>query len=218
MHGGEHEFSDKASLSAFDAPHGTQMKAYVASLLVRLGARIGSSNARHGWRTWSGIERAAGFEGIVRVLEDSHGEGAVRLLRAGNARIGENVRVLRGLTIHNGEGDFANLTVGNRCHLGRQLFLDLAMPIALGDRVTVSMRVTILTHMDVGDSASQGGAAAQRRAGVTLEDDVYVGAGALILPGVIIGRCAIIGAGAVVTRSVQPGSIVAGVPARPIRG
>jgi acetyltransferase-like isoleucine patch superfamily enzyme len=52
---------------------------------------------------------------------------------------------------------------------------------------------------------------------VVLEDDVWIGAGAVILPGVTIGQGAIVGAGAVVTRSVAPFTIVAGVPAREIR-
>lgn len=52
---------------------------------------------------------------------------------------------------------------------------------------------------------------------VTIEDDVWVGAGAIILMGVTIGLGAIIGAGAVVTHDVAPYSVVAGVPARVIR-
>ncbi len=52
---------------------------------------------------------------------------------------------------------------------------------------------------------------------VVIEDDVWIGAGAIILKGVTVGRGAIVAAGAVVTRSIEPYSIVAGVPARPIR-
>lgn len=50
-----------------------------------------------------------------------------------------------------------------------------------------------------------------------IEDDVFIGAGARILGDVTIGRGAVIGANAVVLKSVPPGAIVAGVPARIIR-
>jgi acetyltransferase-like isoleucine patch superfamily enzyme len=45
----------------------------------------------------------------------------------------------------------------------------------------------------------------------------YLGAGAMILPGVTVGEKAVVGAGAVVTRDVPPGVLVAGVPARVVR-
>jgi maltose O-acetyltransferase len=51
---------------------------------------------------------------------------------------------------------------------------------------------------------------------IVVEDDVWIGAGAIIFPGVRVGRRAIIGAGAVVRQDVAAGSIVAGVPARVI--
>jgi acetyltransferase-like isoleucine patch superfamily enzyme len=53
--------------------------------------------------------------------------------------------------------------------------------------------------------------------GVTIEDDVWIGTRAIILHGVTVGRGAVVAAGAVVTRSVPPYAVVAGVPARLIR-
>ena len=52
--------------------------------------------------------------------------------------------------------------------------------------------------------------------GITIGDDVWVGAGVTILDGCTIGRGCIIGAGAVVTKSIEPYAIVAGVPAKKI--
>ncbi|QXP84023.1 DapH/DapD/GlmU-related protein [Methylococcus sp. Mc7] len=52
---------------------------------------------------------------------------------------------------------------------------------------------------------------------VIIEDNVWIGAGACVLPGVRIGTGSVIGAGSVVTRDVPAGTIVVGVPARAIR-
>jgi maltose O-acetyltransferase len=64
---------------------------------------------------------------------------------------------------------------------------------------------------------------ARRRAGiekalpVTIGRDVWVGSGAILLPGITVGDGAIVAAGAVVSRDVPPGATVAGVPARPVK-
>jgi maltose O-acetyltransferase len=52
---------------------------------------------------------------------------------------------------------------------------------------------------------------------IMIEDNVWIGGGAILLPGVRIGRNAVVGAGAVVSRSVPANTVVAGNPARVIR-
>jgi len=54
----------------------------------------------------------------------------------------------------------------------------------------------------------------ERRRGIVVEDDVWIGSGVIILDGVVIGEGSVIGAGSVVTRSVPRGSVAYGVPAR----
>jgi len=88
--------------------------------------------------------------------------------------------------------------------------------IEVGDRVLLGANV-VITDTDfhpldpaVRRATPQAGA----HAPVVIEDDVFVGTQALILKGVHIGRGAVVGAGAVVTRAVPPGAVVAGNPAR----
>jgi maltose O-acetyltransferase len=52
---------------------------------------------------------------------------------------------------------------------------------------------------------------------ITVEDGVWIGGGAIILPGVTIGHYAVVGAGAVVTKNVQPYAVVGGNPAKFIK-
>lgn len=57
----------------------------------------------------------------------------------------------------------------------------------------------------------------EQRIGITLGDDVWIGANSVILPGVTIGRGAVIGAGAVVTKDIPEYAIAVGNPARVIK-
>jgi galactoside O-acetyltransferase len=52
---------------------------------------------------------------------------------------------------------------------------------------------------------------------IVIGDDVWIGMGAIILPGVTVGKGAIVAAGAVVTADVAPGQVVGGVPARLVK-
>jgi acetyltransferase-like isoleucine patch superfamily enzyme len=158
-----------------------------------------------------------GFEqGVIAQLRLQHPRNLERVLRRFGATIGPGVRLYAPMHLHNAARSFRNLSVGERCHLGRDFFLDLADSVHIGDRVTLSMRVTILTHLDVGDSSWAERGYPPSKAPVVIEDDVYIGAGATILPGVRIGRGALVGAAALVRRDVPAGARVAGVPARSI--
>ena len=90
--------------------------------------------------------------------------------------------------------------------------------IEIGDHVTVSSNVTFITH----DGATwvfrhlptyRG---LQRFGRIVIGDNCFIGANAVIMPGVSVGTNSVVGAGAVVTRSVLANSVVAGVPARRI--
>jgi serine O-acetyltransferase len=86
--------------------------------------------------------------------------------------------------------------------------------IILSPHVRIGNNVKIMQFVTVGINEH----AATQKKEIIIEDDVYIGAGAKIIGSQIrIGQGTVIGAGAVVVRSVAPGTVVAGVPARPIR-
>lgn len=136
------------------------------------------------------------------------------------ASIGENPDMQTPITFHNVCTDpsrhYANLKIGSDCYSGKEVFLDLADTILIEDQVTFSMRVTILTHTHAGKSPLTSTYLPPSHAPVTLRRGCYIGAGAIILPGVEIGEAAIVGAGAVVTHNVPAATAVVGVPARVI--
>ena len=128
-------------------------------------------------------------------------------------RLGELSTIEDFCTINNGVGD---VSVGDHTRIG--IGSVVIGPVSIGANVLVAQHVVFsgLNHnySDVNQPiASQGVRAAEVRVG----DNVWIGAKAVILPGVIIGTHCVIGAGAIVTRSVPDYSVVAGNPARIIR-
>jgi len=102
--------------------------------------------------------------------------------------------------------------IANNTIINRDVLLDGRMGLFIGANVSISEGAAIFTLEHDPNSPDF----ANRGAAVHIEDFVFVGARAIILPGVTVGRGAIVAAGAVVTRDVAPFTIVGGAPARPI--
>lgn len=108
-----------------------------------------------------------------------------------------------------GQGSFV---MGNNSVVNQKCRLDTRGAIFIGNNVSISAEVCILTaDHDLHSSTFEG-----RTKPVSISDFAFVGTRALILPGISIGKGAAIGAGAVVTRDVPECTIVAGCPARQI--
>jgi acetyltransferase-like isoleucine patch superfamily enzyme len=101
------------------------------------------------------------------------------------------------------------LQVGAQSFLGR-VYIALHDKVQIGERVCINDGVCLLTAShDVMDPAWS-----HTKAAIVISDYVWIGTNAMILPGVHLGRGAVVGAGAVVTKSVPAGGIVVGNPAK----
>jgi maltose O-acetyltransferase len=103
-------------------------------------------------------------------------------------------------------------SIGTRTRINRDCCLDVRGPLSIGHDVSVSPEVMILTGQHRHDRADF----AFETRPVVIDDYVWIGSRALILPGATIGRGAVVAAGAVVSGRVPPMTVVGGVPARPI--
>ena len=115
--------------------------------------------------------------------------------------------------INNAVGD---VIIGDHTRIG--LHNTIIGPVEIGNNVNLAQGITVtaLNHnfSDTNKRIDEQGVSTNP---VTIEDDVWVGANAVILPGVTIGEHCVIAAGAVVTKDVPPHSLVAGVPAKVIK-
>ena len=115
--------------------------------------------------------------------------------------------------INNAVGD---VMIGDHTRIG--LHNTIIGPVEIGNHVNLAQGITVtaLNHnfSDTSKRIDEQGVSTNP---VTIADDVWVGANAVILPGVTIGEHCVIAAGAVVTKDVPPHSLVAGVPAKVIK-
>lgn len=116
-------------------------------------------------------------------------------------------RVLTGIEIHPG------------AKIGKNFFIDHGMGVVIGETSQIGNSVTLYHGVTLGgvspseDSDSQ----RQQKRHPTLEDDVIVGSGAQVLGPVTVGKCARIGANAVVTKDVPAHTTMVGIPAKQVR-
>lgn len=173
------------------------------------------------------------FGGRLAVVRDRI---RAQLLRWRGARIGMRTRVASGGVVHRPWC----LTMGERCQLehnvfikaaadsarielGREVFVgfnsefDISQILRIGDSVLIAPGCFITDHNHRHSASISIASQGCESQPVLIEDDVWLGTRVVVLPGVTIGRGAIVAAGAVVTQDVVPMSVVAGVPARVVR-
>lgn len=171
------------------------------------------------------------FRRVIRIkkmhfrMHHQHGLSvgrSVEIRSPQNLVLGNNVSLDSNALLHCGGFEWCNykgkIQLGDNVYIGPNSVLFGAGDIVIGNNVLISPCVVITSHqhtfqekgIPVRDQPTEFNA-------VTIEDDVWVGSNAVILPGVTIGKGAIIGAGAVVTQDIPQFSMAVGVPARVVK-
>lgn len=138
---------------------------------------------------------------LLRWLGSHHPDNRTRKLffRLTGVHIGKGTNITPGLVINDGYSGLCRI----------------------GDRVSIATNVTLVADSNPNNSRLVEHPYVKQHllktAPVIIEDDVWLGTNAIVLPGVRIGRASIVAAGAVVVRDVPAHTIVAGVPARVVR-
>ncbi len=142
-------------------------------------------------------------------------EARARLFSLAGFRIGEGTRLQAPPRLNGAGSLFSNLVIGKNCNIDAECVFDLSERITIGDRVTISPGVMILTsthELDIKEHR----AGPLQLAPVSIGDGVLLGARSIVLPGVSIGEGAVVNPGAVVNKDVAPQTRVGGTPAVPI--
>jgi acetyltransferase-like isoleucine patch superfamily enzyme len=136
-------------------------------------------------------------------------------------RIGKNSLVMHGSVLHvyNFRGiPHSGIWIGDNSLIGELNVIRGQGGVRIGNRVYTSPMVQLVAVNHVFDDPTrpfvEQGITAQ---GITIEDDVWIGSGAIVTDGVTIGRASVVAAGSVVTCDVAPHVVVAGAPARIIK-
>lgn len=124
---------------------------------------------------------------------------------------GKQVRFFKGVIIQSPE----NVSVDDNSRIGDYVHM------WGGGGITIGKNVLIATHSVITSQAHDINASlyidSQVMKPVNIEDNVWIGASAVVLPGVTVGKNSIIGAGAIVTKNILPNSIAQGVPAKVVK-
>ena len=171
--------------------------------------------------------RLAGHRRLVDRLQRQH-EGLrlglwVEIRSPAHLRVGKRVMIDNGALLHCGGMEWSQgrggISIGDGTYIGPKTVLFGAGGIEIGSHVLISPGVLITSHQhrfvpENGPMYSQ----PVEFGTVVIEDNVWIGGNATILPGVRIGSGSVVGAGAVVAKDVPSRTLALGVPARVVRG
>lgn len=134
---------------------------------------------------------------------------------SGGVRIGKNCYIARGCEISPASG---NIIIGDETTINPHCFVYGIANISIGKQVRIGAHCVIVAvnhnYEDLSKPICKQGVSGK---GITIEQDVWIGAAAAILDGVVVKKGNVIGAGSVVTKTTEENGVYIGVPARRIK-
>ncbi len=107
-----------------------------------------------------------------------------------------------------------NISIGNNCYINHRVTILDSYKVKIGNNVFIAPGVVISAVTHPLEAEKRRELIIEQ---ITIEDDVWIGANAVILPGVTLGKGCVVGANAVVKKDVPPYTVVGGVPAKFIK-
>jgi maltose O-acetyltransferase len=154
----------------------------------------------------------------MRLGKRNRMEGGGRVRRCGQIAIGDYNAFTQGCWLWPEDTDFAGIRIriGNSNYFNRNLMIDACGSVEIGDFNMIGPDVYITDSNHQTANGLGPGELPMDKGKVVIGNRCWIGAKAVILKDVDLGDGCVVAAGAVVTRSVAPGQVVGGVPARPI--
>lgn len=146
----------------------------------------------------------------------------IRIKGIENLTLGEDVKIADNVFLHCGQFQEnirrGKISIGNNVYIGPSCVLFGEGEIEIGDDCLISPGTIITSQQhSYADANTPIREQPSEHARIVIDDDVWIGSNAVILPGIRVGRGSVIGAGAVVTKDIPPYSVAVGVPARVIK-
>jgi acetyltransferase-like isoleucine patch superfamily enzyme len=171
---------------------------------------------------WQALKRRFNWVGDASFIEYPVVTMGEKYITIGNNFIAYARLRIEAYDFHLGNAYHPRIIIGNNVSLNYDCHIACINQIVIGDNVLIGSKVHITDHSH--GSISHEALATQparrtlvSKGPVIVEDNVWIGEGVVVLPGVRIGQNSIIGANAVVTKDIPPNCVAGGVPARVIR-
>jgi len=163
-----------------------------------------------------------GIEYVAQEISCCSKRHIASLLRRYGASIGNSVNFKDSIQIDNASGDedatgdFSNINIGEKCYIGKGVYFDLPDKIIIENECAISAGVKFITHADCGNRIMSK-YYPRKRGAIIIGHGSWIGVNAVILDGVVLGKCCVVAAGSVVTNSFPDYSVVAGAPAKVVK-